>query len=240
MSLVFLALFALEAQSSTFPCVFTMPDGEVVNLSSTYSSMPDYEADAMDFIYRLNICGNTLKTCGDQEGIATQWLYNGRCVAVLARQGPKAPQAEYLDPTDPSAGIKLTYFNGDRCNNKQDRMITYKFHCSQEPTRVGLAQEGHICKYEFDIYTKEICPAKTKLKTKTSTSSKVKTGLLLLGGGFIAYFIIGVLANKRKEPQLGVMEAIPNKDFWFDLPSVLYSALKKTLDSCRGLAGGNY
>ena len=152
----------------------------------------------MDYIYRLNICSDTIKLCNGQSGIATQWSYNGGCTAVLARQAPVNP---VLSKT--TDGIMLTYANGDMCS-KGPRKVIYNFHCSKGETRVGLAEETEVCLYVFDIYSKDACFGQ-KSKSKGY-------GWMVYGGiaAVFAYFVVGWAYNRYRDKDIGVFEAIPH------------------------------
>ena len=188
----------LIAAALSYSCTFSLPDGSKYDLSVFTREVPDYEADAMDYIYRLNICSDTIKLCNGEPAIATQWYYNGGCTAVLARQGPIAPVL-----TKTVDGIMLTYTNGDMCTSGP-RKVVYNFHCSKGETRVGLAEETQMCLYAFDIYSKDACFG---AKAKSRGYGWMAYGGIAL---VLVYFVGGWAYNKYQDKDLGVIEAIPH------------------------------
>ncbi|CAG9324551.1 unnamed protein product [Blepharisma stoltei] len=231
-----LLLFNL-ASAGQYPCKFTMPDGDVIDLSSLYTEIPDYEMDAMDFVYRNNICGDTHKTCGVNTGIATQWEYNGGCVAVLARQSGTPPVATYINPDDPDLGIRLTYFNGDSCGSIQ-RQVIYNIHCAKEKTRMTMAEEFSLCVYTFEVNSKLVCPGKSGVTKKSSSGLSRGTWILLLSVIlFAAYCIIGSILNRKNDPELSISESIPHKAFWAELPSLVGDGVQFTVSKGREIVG---
>ncbi|CAG9327861.1 unnamed protein product [Blepharisma stoltei] len=226
-----LLLFSLSS-AGQYPCKFTMPDGNVIDLSSLYTEVPDYEMDAMDFVYRVNICGDAHKTCGADPGIATQWEYNGNCVAVLARQSGAPPKATYINSDDPDLGIQLTYFNGDNCYNGP-RQVIYNLHCAKEKTRITMIEEFSTCVYTFEINSKNVCPGKSGV-TKKSTG--LSTGTLLIVATviiFAVYCIVGSVINRKNDPELSISESIPHRAFWTELPSLVGDGVQYTLSKGR-------
>ena len=83
--------FLLVLGAYSYSCKFALPDGKIYDFSKLIRDIPDYEADSLEYIYTLNICKDTIKTCKGESGVATQWHYNGGRVAVIARQGPETP-----------------------------------------------------------------------------------------------------------------------------------------------------
>lgn len=229
-----LLLFTL-AYTSKYQCQFKLPDGNLIDLSSLYTDVPDYEMDSMDFVYRANICGDTHKTCGSEAGIVTQWEYNGKCVAVLARQGPTAPVATYIDPLNPDAGIRLTYKNGNICGGVGQRQVVYNIHCSNEVTRITLAQEYRVCEYTFEVYTRDICPGKAGVPKKSKSLSTLTWILIITTIIIVLYCIIGALLNKKHNPELPIFETIPNKHFWQEIPSLVSTSVQYTVEKSKDM-----
>lgn len=209
-------LFLLGVAVLAYPCRFTASDGTVYDLSKFERDIPDYEADAMDYVYRVNICGDTAKLCNGESGIGTQWFYNGNCVSVIARQGPTPPTlTKALDGT-----ITLSYTNGDNCHNGP-RKVNYIFHCSKGDTKIGLAEESTVCLYEFDVYSKDACFSKPAV-----VKSKTRYFYYILGIIFM-YFVLGWGYNKYQDKELGMIEAIPHSERALD-------CITNLLDKARG------
>ena len=194
-------IFLFIGIAISYPCKFSLDDGAEYDLSIFTRDIPDYEADNVDYIYRFNICQNSLKQCGGSEGIATQWRYNGECVAITGRQEPKSPDLVKIED-----GIALTYYNGDNCIGVE-RKTVYKFHCSPNDlkVRIGLIEDVvEYCVYSFDIYSKDACFGNEEIY---QSYAYIIYGILFL---VLVYFIFGFLYNKYNDKELEIIEAIPH------------------------------
>jgi hypothetical protein len=223
-----LIIFAFAAGQD---CSFTLPGGEVVNLSSLRNTgPPDYEIFASDgYIYRGNICGSVSAACeGDSSGIATQWTSYSSCVAVLGRLydiwgSTLAPQVAYIDASDPSQGFSLTFTGGDLCFDMMsyvDRSVTYNFRCGSGKGSLSNAYESTaLCKYTYDITTKLACTATAPASSSTdpvqaSPSSGLSRGskfLIFLALSAVLYCSLGMAYNKYTS-EASLSESIPHKD----------------------------
>ena len=102
--------------------------------------------------------------------------------------------------------MQLTYKNGDFCGNGINRSVNYIFHCSNKSTRVGLSAEPKTCVYNFDIYSKYAC---------FDTAVKQTSYMWILYYALFAviiYFAVGWVLNKYKDPDSGLIEAIPHSE----------------------------
>ena len=204
-------------------CKFKMYDGREIDLSNLYSRIPDYEGFQMEFVYRVNICGPILKYCGYPSAVATKWVYNGGCLSTLAREGD-GPTVEYLDVSNPSAGVSMTYKNGDPCLPGKENKVIYKIHCSDEKTRLGLVQEVSYCTHTFDFFSKEVCWAEPEVSEPLGVFFWVLLSALALIGLYIGG---GIIINKRSDPDLTIYESFPNREYWIDLSCTIKSLLHR-------------
>ena len=235
-----------SAFAMDYDCVFNMPDGNTVDLYNVYNPLPDYTISVGGYDYIINVCGDTVKKCpGDAFSIATQWL-NGSCVSILARQSPAPPVISYIDPEDPGEGVTLTYSNGDVClDSFTPRKVVYNLYCDDGITELDSAEEDPKCVYNFNFYTKYACP---KSRTgKVITSKNLSWGSIFLIGllvSLVLYCVLGTYLNYKNGENQSISESIPNKDFWVELPSLVFTgihfSLSKSLECINRLRGKEY
>jgi hypothetical protein len=256
--LLLLTIFALAAAQD---CSFTLPGGEVVNLSSLRNTgPPDFEIFAADgYIYRGNICGSVSAACeGDSSAIATQWTSYSSCVAVLGRMydiwgSTLAPQVAYIDASDPSQGFSLTFTGGDVCFDMMsyvDRSVTYNFRCDSGKGSLSNAYESTtLCKYTYDFTTKLACTATAPASSAStnpvpaSPSSGLSQGskfLIFLALAIVLYCGLGIAYNKYTS-EASLSESIPHKEFWMEIPSLAsdgftfsITKLRSGMESAKG------
>ena len=236
--ILFISVAALD-----YECKYTLPDGNTVDLYNMYNPISDYSISVGSYEYILNICGDTLKQCpGDAFSIATQWIA-GSCVSILARQEPRPLVVDYMNPEDPGEGVKLTYFNGDIClDTFTPRKVVYNLHCEDSSTELYSAEEESKCVYFFNFYTIHACPVS---KTgKIIKSKSLSWGWIFLIGlliSLVLYCILGVYFNYRNGERDSISDSIPNKEFWIELPSLVYTGIHfsvfKTVECINRLRG---
>lgn len=227
----------LVAVTVAYECTFTAPDGAEYDLTPLRKiSPPDYSSKVGgQYEYRSNICGTTFQPCnGDTSGIATQWNIDGRCVAVLGRQNPvfgvgNPPEFTYIDPNAPEKGVTLKYQNGDVCIDIGfiERTVTYTIKCDPSAkASVIQAVETSPCQYQIDFASKSACPPvpETNLNdNSTRRKKKVNRGtwlLLTVAVGVTVYCGVGIYINKKRHG-MELLESIPNKEFWSEVPAML-------------------
>lgn len=206
---------ALIALVSGYNCEFQLPSGEKYDFSAFTRDMPDYEADSMEYIYRLNICADTSILCNGEFSIASQWNYKGGCYAVIARQFPTLPVLSKKDDS-----LILTYTNGDYCYSGP-RQTNFIFHCSPKNTKIGLAEEPETCIYNFDIYSKYAC---FDLPVETQTSYFWMLYLVL--SLILGYFVVGLIYNKVQDKTLTVLEALPHSEKLAEITSGIFNRFR--------------
>ena len=247
-------LYVLLGTAWAYDCTFVTPDGEKYDLSSLRrSGPPDYTVRVgSDYEYRTNICSPTFQSCnGDYSGIATQWSLDGSCVAVLGRQipvfgGNTPPVVDYIDPSDHSVGVTLKYFNGDVCIDEGflERSVLYNIRCApDEKGTILSAVEYSPCQYQIDMLSRAGClPSSQGRLNDNSTRSGRKSGgwttwiLLSILIGVILYCGLGIYIN-HKQHDLELLESIPNKEFWKEVPNLLREGAAFTIAKIRGWKG---
>ena len=207
-------LLLLGLGYSAYNCQFSPPDGKSYDFSDFIREMPDYEVVAMDYVYRFNICSDTIKDCNGFPGIASQWVYNAGCASTIARQGPTPPVLTQIEK-----GLQLTYYNGDYCG-PISREISFRFHCSNSATRIGLVEEPDMCVYTIDIYSRDAC---FDIKPSTSNYFWVYYVLAVLVG----YFVLGWIFNKYRQKELSFIEAVPHSEKIIDIAGAVFTKIRR-------------
>jgi hypothetical protein len=241
-------VLALAAAVTAQDCSFTLPGGEVVNLSTLRkSSPPDYEVLGKDgYYYKGNICGPLNSACeGDSNGIAAQWTSYSTCIAILGRMKnfwgtTLAPTVGYLDAADPNKGFTVTFPGGDSCFNSLgyvDRTVTYNFYCGTGKLSFDNAYESTTrCAYFFDFYTKLGCLNPPLAEASASevvpgASDGLSCGwkfLILLFVCVVAYCGLG-MAYYKYTGYGSLVESIPQKEFWMEIPSLAADGVSYSL-----------
>lgn len=250
--MLILAIFVLVSAQD---CTFTLPGGEVVNLSSMRNSgLPDYEITSNDgYIYRANICGSVNSACeGDTGGIASQWFSYSTCIASLGRMYDYwgttiGSSVGYLDASDPSKGFFVSYQGGDICfdmNSYVDRSVTFNFHCdSSKDTLTDAYETSTYCKYALDFNTKLACIGSSKSDSAFPTPAAQTQGLSS-GSKFLIFLFIGTLlycglgiAYNKYTTDATLLESIPQKEFWMEVPSLAADGMSYSVTKVKVALG---
>lgn len=242
-----LALFVLVSGQD---CSFTLPGGEIVDLSSLRNtSPPDYEVYAGDgYIYRANICGPVSSACeGDSSAVATQWTSYSSCISILGRMydiwgTSLPPKVAYLDASDPNKGFSLTYSGGDYCFNMMsyiDRSVTFNFNCdSAKGSFTDASESTTLCQYTYNFKTKLACVSPSKSDSaalQAAQSQGLSRGskfLLVLFVASLLYCGLGIAYNKYTG-DMSIVESIPHKDFWMEIPALAGDGISFTLTKVK-------
>jgi len=247
--------FVLLVTAQAYDCAFKAPDGAEYDLSPLRrSGPPDFTVRVgADYEYRTNLCTPTFQSCnGDPTGIATQWNLDGSCVSVLGRQSPvfggsNPPVLDYIDRNDHSVGVTLKYVNGDVCIDEGflERSVMYNIRCApDEKGAVLSATEYSPCQYQIDIISKAGClPASRGSLSDNSTRQRSKAGngtwlLLSLAIGLSLYCGLGIYINKKRHG-LELLESIPHKEFWQEVPNLVREGAAFTIAKLRRWKGDN-
>jgi len=195
------------------------------------------------YVYRLNVCGNTVKQCNSQDSPASKWR-GTKCNNL----GDASTQTvSLLDAADPGKGLRLAFDSGDVCKKQAGgemeisaRRVTYEVSCAAgEDGRLKEIVEQSMCEYVVRFESRHACPS-----WSGSGSTHAHRGwafLFLLAVALGVYCGIGVYHNLKSEGKHGV-EAIPHYAYWEQVPGLVregvsysYVQGKTALESSRGL-----
>jgi len=236
-SMQLLFVFALKVWLSNAgegQCQFTVK-GQDYNVESLQSSS-DYAATSKEYNYVLNFCGHS--THSDCPGAACQYQHN-KMMAVLGKfkDTTTPPTWQLLDDSDPSAGLTLTYSNGDSCAGaKRPRCMTVHLPCTPGVDKRELqvtTDTGFSCAlpgYVFNLPTCASCPEGCEDVGMSRGSVFVILFLLSLA----AYLGVGCWYNHKNYQTSYGLESVPNLEFWQTIPGlvqdgVIYSYKQSSL-----------
>ena len=171
------------------------------------------------YTYRFNVCGGTVKVCNRVQAPANKWR-GTKCNNL----GEMSTQSfSLLDESDPTAGLKVTYRDGDICKKQVggqmeigSRQVTYEIQCDpgQDPALLKNINEVSMCDYTITFLSKHGCA------TNAGAGSRGWTFVTLVILVAVAYFGGGVAINRYKFGLQGV-EAVPNLEMWRQLPGLV-------------------
>ena len=202
--------------------------------------------ETVEFVYRMNVCHNTIQKCQNGRGAVTESLRipAGETCRVLGRtEGMVVEDMEYPPDADNphGEGVRIKYTNGDVCDpvDRSKREAWVEIQCSVTSQGAGALVE-----------VKKVDPCKTVLKMKSRHACSVTslgTGTTLLIFIFLTlatYCTCGAFLNWKIYNRTGV-DLIPHQEFWLEFPSyvkdgVQYTKLKVySLTSKDGMGSRN-
>lgn len=189
----------------------------------------------IQFIYRMNLCANTLTVCQSEPSPATEALKipAGETCRILGRlvdsSDPIADNhavyelvdAQQQDKSRNPYGkdLKITYRNGDMCDPAKQTTRTVSMHlvCDlglrEDETAFKEVKKEATCNTEYIFESRLVCP---------SPAGTSWTRLLVfIVIAFSLYCIIGALVLKYAYQRPWGREVVPNREFWADVPNLV-------------------
>ena len=143
---------------------------------------------------------------------------------------------------------EFEFRNGDICDRTgSPRELSLTFTCNTEVEYLAetVNEDRGDCQYKFTIGSKYACITNTETCSDDGGNDGDDSGLsagwiaiILFIVVFILYCIIGyfVTASRNKEGGMtDICDNIPNKEFWFKLPSLVMAGCSFTWDFCGAL-----
>jgi hypothetical protein len=118
------------------------PEGVVYDLTPMQQLEHDFTGSTTGgYIYRFNVCGNTIKVCNDMPSPASKWR-GSKCNNL---GDPQSMRLALLDPAKPGSGVRASFDQGDICKRQTDdgqttmgsRVISYEVRTSTRDARVA-------------------------------------------------------------------------------------------------------
>ena len=209
----------------------------------------------IQFVYRMNICADTMTTCQNEPSPATESLKipAGETCRILGRRVDQSDPIvenhgtfEVVDSlnndkmTNPSGkDLIITYNNGDLCDPAKQTMRSVSIHLVCDTSLAPAdsvfkdVKKEATCNTEYIFHSKFACP--------TSGRTSPTKWLLMAIIGFFLYFLTGAVFSKYYYGAEG-KDLIPNREFWEDVPNLTregctYSYEKMMAMKENGLGG---
>jgi len=229
--LIFISAPLLNAQNP--PCTFTDPSGNSYDFSPLQNVQTSASIQNGTYTFYVTPCANTPQNklitppCASSSTPAIQ-IENGQCTAYLASLSTQ--QFSYDNGT-----VVIAYTGGQDCGSGINRQAKIRFQCdltTESNLWQVLSDFPSKCMYEFDWKTKYACP---------TGSSGLSGGAWFLIFVFAiilpVYLLGGFIYNIQVKKVAPGRDAIPNIEFWRDLPNLLKDGCKFTFGRCLGSPG---
>lgn len=121
---------------------------------------------------------------------------------------------EYIDPINPSTGVKITLPPGDKCYfGGGSYTVSYLLFCDLiHDIDFDTIIKSQTCNFEYHFRTKYACP-QAFIKSEVFGSKSILLGLIFI----ISFYCIGFsFLNYRSNPEDGLMKAMPHREFWME------------------------
>jgi hypothetical protein len=197
------------------------------------------------YIYSMNPCGvsNINSHCKDIGGAICQFAAssgNPYVATIASWQSVNGGTWTYIDPNNPGKGVAVSFMNGDpQCNiggTVFPRDTIINFVCTPgagvgSTFAVTENAQGQ-CLFTINFATEVSCPNYVTTARKAADAEQLQRPL---SNGWIfnvvwlmsvLIYFVGGWWYKSRYTGLSGAEAIPNVDFWRDLPSLVS-------DGCR-------
>jgi len=213
------------------------------DFSEFTSVTTDWTGTGGAYTYKFNVCAPTVSQYFGSDcvtGMVAHQLSGTFCTANIAT--PSTPVWSDLE-TVAAGGIKLTYNTGGRmCGSPATTPSAWiiNFECDSTvvdlplPGASMLVSEPSVCNYEVTIKTNRACGGGGGDEGGLSGGSIFL--IIFFVGGFV-YLAAGVLYNTKQKGLTGT-EAIPNIEFWRELPSLVKDGCSFAMSKARGGGGG--
>jgi len=232
-------------------CKYTDPvSGTNFDLTKARKAQGDYNGADMRFRYAMNFCGpaNTPGPCALHKGSVCQFsTLSGSYVANLGSwSNSPPPQFAVSDSNNPSAGLTLTYANGDTCFINRAVMprktIVHLMCGDSDDTSFTINEIPNMCTFHIRYRTTAACGLGS---SASATLIKFLVIVLVVAAIYIA---AGCFYNVRfHEKKWGKLDTIPNYDFWLAVPGYAGAAATWSYETAterwrqwRGKDGGDY
>jgi len=229
------------------PCTFISGENywDLSPLKKDPSGWPGTDSS---FTYSLNFCADVSSDpgCSAVKGGLCQFRENPTNFEhSLASWTSPGVTWELLN-NDPKQGLAIAFTNGDVCMSNGKPLPRYVYlNLICDPTA------GNGGAYTITVSSNPACTYTIPFRTALACPGPIPKPVTGLSGGWIfliifvvfipVYCVFGCIYNRKKKGTTGMVESIPNVEFWKDLPSLVkdgcmfvYHKIRQLL--CRGAA----
>jgi len=242
---VFCALLALTAAVDC-KAKIKNPNGKTYayDLSKLSHSAGDPDSlrttdDQGNYVY-VNICGPSSEKCtsGTSVCMREKDTYDYISLGRLESQ-------EFTESVDaePGKGLQVTYSDGDDCDFGNYQTVISLVCDETEQGTIDSIDDGE-CWYRMTIRSKYACGKEASSTSSGDDGSGASSGdvvalviLIVLLVGFVLYFVVGAIWQKKKNDASSFHEYIIHYEFWSSLPGLIKDGV---LFICHGCRKGDY
>jgi len=220
-------------------CVFRSKD-HVYDFTKLHKTVGAYSGKEGAYKYEMNVCGLVTSNpiCRLHYSSICQYSnYNNRFIASLGSwEGNPKPQWGFIDESDPSKGVQLTYRNGERCNIgavQMPRVTNVQFVCSDvEAQEFTVQTNSPTCETTIRLPTPLGCGA----GGASSFGSTLKRWFFYFIVIALVYVAAGCFYNvEYNGKQWGQLDAIPNYEFWLTVPGHVKTGFEWSVEKAKTL-----
>jgi len=212
------------------PCTFTSGE-DYWDLSPLKNSPNGWPASDASYTYSLNFCAEVTSSteCTAVQGGFCQFRTTTNAFEHSLSSWTLAGSAPVLwEPLngDPTQGLAIVFSNGDVCayNGKgYTRYVYLNLIC--DPTA------GKGGSYTVTVSSNPPCTYTVPFRTALACPGPIPKAVTGLSGGWIfliifivfipVYCVFGCIYNRKRKGTTGMVESIPNVEFWKGLPSLV-------------------
>jgi len=194
-----------------------------------------YLDNAFSLKYYIQICANTKFQCSQPAPACQEELAGTQTYSL----GSLNTQAWSASPFGADQGVVVRYTDGVICGNGK-RTVTISLECDTEYDGKGnifSIVEAPTCSFIMQIASPFACPG---IRPPSSTAIDIGWILIIvLGVSFIIYLIAGIVYKTKisSNPVGFGLEAIPNYEFWKDLPFMVKEGSMYVYQKIMNVAG---
>lgn len=134
-----------------------------------------------------------------------------------------------------------------------DNAVQVNLICRQDATSPALSYNGKIQQLTvFDLTSCQCCAGGCSVVTPTSDTSPTPSGaggstvapgifgivlIVVIIVAFVGYCLAGSIYMSKQKHASG-MDIIPNRTFWFEIPSLIWDGMKFSVSPCRQRTSG--
>lgn len=220
-SFLFFTFLFREGISSS-ECVFK-DSGREYDMSSFHYKQDAVGTD-LDYDYKMNLCGTVVDDadCSSQGGSICQYDEDGLVAVVAKWSASPEPTWAWIDETDKKKGLTLDFKNGDTCQVSGQTIVrsaSLTLTCNpQEDGTTFAVDEDPPCTFTIGHESKTACEIVNDQVVAVLSPGSIFC--IAFAGLCVCYLLIGIIVNIKKNEKSG-SEALPQYEFWKDLPSLL-------------------
>jgi len=234
------------------PCTFIYQES-YWDLTPLRNSPNGWEGSDVDYTYYLNFCAEVESKAecatSDKQGGLCQYRKTGEFMHSISSWSYPPENLPVWQPLDgsPSNGLLIIFSNGDVCaynGHAYPRDLNLRLICDPNAGTGGA--------YTITVSANPPCTYTLQFRTAVACPGPIPKSVTGLSGGWIfiiilivvipVYCVLGCIYNRKRKGTTGMVESIPNVEFWKDLPSLVKEGCQFVYQRVRNKirGGGEY